>query len=105
MYLFRLRLKLQLERYNARKEVEEKLNVCNAKKLRLEIEDIQSKIAEYENDIKLAKSNLVTYEKEYEAVIRQQSNIESTKNKLKKEVEEKVFFIVFSALLRHIPSC
>lgn len=81
---------MQLERYNARKDIEEKLNVCNAKKLRLEIADIETKIKEYENDLEMAKSTLATHEREYKAVTRKQAMIDSTTQKLKKEIEEKV---------------
>lgn len=83
-------MKLQLERYNARKDTQDKLNVCTAKKLRLEIEDIQNKITELENDLELAKENLATFEREYQNVVKKQTMIDSTTAKVKKEIDEKV---------------
>lgn len=90
MFYIWFRLKLQLERYNARKDAQDKLNVCTAKKLRLEIEDIQNKITELENDLELAKENLATFEREYQNVVKKQTMIDSTTAKVKKEIDEKV---------------
>ncbi|XP_075160033.1 structural maintenance of chromosomes 5 isoform X2 [Haematobia irritans] len=82
-------LKQQLERYNARKEIQDKLSVCSAKKLRLEINEMQKKLAEYEQDLGLAKENLTTYERDYQNILKKQANIDTTTDKIKKEIDEK----------------
>uniref|UniRef100_A0A1I8MVV4 Structural maintenance of chromosomes protein 5 n=1 Tax=Musca domestica TaxID=7370 RepID=A0A1I8MVV4_MUSDO len=82
-------LKDQLQRYNARKDIQDKLGVCMAKKLRLEIEDIQNKISDLENDLGLANERFAAHEQEYQNIIKKQSMIDSTTDKLKKEIEEK----------------
>lgn len=86
------RLKVQLERYNARKGIEEKLNVCNAKKLLLECEKLNVDYIECENDHQMAKANFKKYDKEYRAIVNKKGMIDSTKEKLKKEIEEKVSY-------------
>lgn len=82
-------LKVQLERFNKRKSFEEKLNVCNAKKLRLEIDELESKMLELEDDLKMAKSNLTKHEKEYSVLTKKQAMINSTTEKLKSDIEVK----------------
>ncbi|XP_073840909.1 structural maintenance of chromosomes 5 isoform X2 [Musca autumnalis] len=82
-------LKVQLERFNARKDIQDKLGVCMAKKLRLEIEDIQNKISDHENDLILANEQFAANEKEYQTILKKQSMIDTTNEKLRKEIEDK----------------
>ncbi|XP_061391212.1 structural maintenance of chromosomes protein 5 [Musca vetustissima] len=82
-------LKVQLELFNVRKDIQDKLSVCMAKKLRLEIEEIQNKLADHENDLVLAKEQFAANERDYQNVLQKQSMIDTTTEKFKKEIEEK----------------
>ncbi|KAM7356002.1 structural maintenance of chromosomes 5 [Cochliomyia hominivorax] len=82
-------LKEKLERYNARKDIEEKLNVCNAKKLILESEELKKEYLECQNDHQIAKTNFKKYDHEYQAIVNKKNSIDSTTEILKKEIEEK----------------
>lgn len=86
-----------MQRYNARKDIQDKLGVCMAKKLRLEIEDIQNKISDLENDLGLANERFAAHEQEYQNIIKKQSMIDSTTDKLKKEIEEKVIQMILAS--------
>ena len=68
----------------------EKLNLCNGKKLWLEVENIKDKTVEYENDLSNAKKTLAQRQKVYDDVIKQQGVITTAAVKLSGDVEKNV---------------
>lgn len=56
----------------------------------LEFEKLNSDIVEYETDLKMAKTNFQKFDKDYKKIIHKKSMIDSTTEKLKNYIEEKV---------------
>ncbi|XP_017484448.1 PREDICTED: structural maintenance of chromosomes protein 5 [Rhagoletis zephyria] len=79
----------RLERFNEQQEYQNKLDVCHAKKLQLEVRALDEKKKQETKDLLLAKTKLEEEQKKYDIIIRRQHDISKTSQQLAKDIASK----------------
>ncbi|XP_018790213.1 PREDICTED: structural maintenance of chromosomes protein 5 [Bactrocera latifrons] len=82
-------LEQRLDRYNEQQEYQNKLDVCEAKKLHLDARGLEEQKKQQVNDLSLAKQKLEEENKVYDAIMRRQSDIAKTSQQLARVVAQK----------------
>nr|XP_014089188.1 structural maintenance of chromosomes protein 5 [Bactrocera oleae] len=82
-------LEQRLDRYNEQQEYQNKLDVCEAKKLHLDARTLGEQKKRQTNDLLLAKHKLEEEQKVYDDIMRRQNDIAKTSQQLAKGVAQK----------------
>lgn len=83
------RLEQHLDRYNEQQEYQNKLDVCEAKKLHLDARFLGEQKRQQTKDLLLAKQKLEEEQKIYDVIMRRQSNIAKTSQQFARCVAQK----------------
>lgn len=87
-----------MDRYNEQQEYQNKLDVCEAKKLHLDARTLGEQKKRQTNDLILAKQKLEEEQKVYDDIMRRQNDIAKTSQQLAKGVAQKVTWNIIKLL-------
>lgn len=90
-----------MDRYNEQQEYQNKLDVCEAKKLHLDARFLGEQKRQQTKDLLLAKQKLEEEQKIYDVIMRRQSNIAKTSQQFARCVAQKVALYIIELSFIH----